>query len=116
MKNKELYIVCPECNGDGFTGEHNPDSVDEHGEHYCDFCPVQVECFCCKGEGFIPYIPQDSKEEIYRITKLFHDAYEQVAKEKDWDTQESCKVEFDELPEANRETMLKTVEIVLCKL
>lgn len=44
-----------------------------------------------------------TKEEL---AKWLHDNYEAVAKEQDWNTQQSCKVEFDTLPDANKRTMI----------
>ena len=50
------------------------------------------------------------------LAKIFHDAYEKVAVKHGWNTQESTKVEFDKLPEANKKTMIETCEIVLIHL
>lgn len=36
-----------------------------------------------------------------------HETYEAQAREVGWKTQESCRVKFDELPEANKKVMLK---------
>ena len=52
-------------------------------------------------------------EGVEELAKLFHDAYEEVAKKNNWNTQESCKVEFKDLPESNKQTMLDTCKIVL---
>jgi hypothetical protein len=43
---------------------------------------------------------------VYRLAKSFHDEYETFSKAKGWDTQASCKVDFDCLPEANKAVML----------
>lgn len=47
-----------------------------------------------------------------QLARLFHDAYEIAAKVQNWETQESCRVTFDDLPKANQMTMSKTCEIV----
>lgn len=51
-----------------------------------------------------------TKEEL---AKWLHDNYEAVAKEKDWNTQQSCKVEFDTLPDANKRTMIEIADRLL---
>jgi hypothetical protein len=47
------------------------------------------------------------------LARTFHDAYEAAAAHHGWSTQESCRVEFDDLPIANRATMLAAVDAVL---
>ena len=47
------------------------------------------------------------------LAKWLHDNYEEVAWEKDWDTQKDCKVEFDALPEANKQTMIEIAQRLL---
>jgi hypothetical protein len=47
-----------------------------------------------------------------RRARALHEAYEKAAKEEGWKTQESCRVDFDDLPEANRRTMLKAVDAI----
>ena len=39
------------------------------------------------------------------MERAMHDAYEIAAKKEGWNKQESCKVSYDELPEANKRTM-----------
>jgi len=51
-----------------------------------------------------------TKEEL---AKWLHDNYEAVAKEQDWNTQQSCKVEFDTLPDANKRTMIEIANRLL---
>ena len=51
-----------------------------------------------------------TKEEL---AKWLHDNYEAVAKEKDWNTQQSCKVEFYTLPDANKRTMIEIADRLL---
>lgn len=40
------------------------------------------------------------------LAKWLHDNYEEIAKKKNWNTQKSCKVEFEDLPEENKSVML----------
>ena len=40
------------------------------------------------------------------LAKWLHDSYEEIAKRKKWNTQEKCKVEFEDLPEENKRTMI----------
>ena len=47
------------------------------------------------------------------LAKWLHDNYEDAAKEQNWDTQEKCKVEFESLPEANKQTMIEIAERIL---
>ena len=47
------------------------------------------------------------------LAKWLHDNYEEIAWEKDWDTQESCKVDFNELPEENKAVMIAMAERLL---
>jgi hypothetical protein len=47
------------------------------------------------------------------LAKWLHDNYEEVAKDKEWNTQENCKVEFDTLPDANKQTMIEIADRLL---
>lgn len=47
------------------------------------------------------------------LAKWLHNNYEAVAKEQDWNTQQSCKVEFDTLPDANKRTMIEIADRLL---
>lgn len=51
--------------------------------------------------------------EAYLLAKLMHNVYEAKAKKVGWKTQESCRVEFDDLPEENKNTMLAVAEAIL---
>ena len=51
-----------------------------------------------------------TKEEL---AKWLHDNYEAVAEEQNWNTQQSCKVEFDTLPDANKRTMIEIADRLL---
>jgi len=43
---------CPDCNGFGYTAEHNP--ADPHPDGECSGgCPIQVECQKCEGTGWL---------------------------------------------------------------
>ena len=56
-----------------------------------------------------------SDKDIYDLAKFMHDEYEIAARNVGWKTQESCRVEFDSLPEANKKVMLHVAEKVLDK-
>lgn len=45
-------------------------------------------------------------EAVAQLAKLFHETYERLAVECDWQTQKSCQVPWDELPENNKTLML----------
>ena len=64
------------------------------------------------------YIPiDDIKESIKRLTpQLFHDIYEEEANKVGWETQKKCKVDFDDLPETNQETMINTIRRIKNKI
>ena len=47
------------------------------------------------------------------LAKWLHDNYEAVAKDEKWNTQQSCKVEFDTLPDANKRTMIEIADRLL---
>ncbi len=40
------------------------------------------------------------------LAKWLHDSYEEIAKKRNWNTQKSCKVEFEDLPKENKSVML----------
>ena len=40
------------------------------------------------------------------LAKYLHDNYEQIAKRTNWDTQKKCKVDFEDLPTKNKNTMI----------
>lgn len=52
-------------------------------------------------------------DDVERIARNFHDTYEYHAGLEGWETQERSRVKFDDLPEANRKTMLLTVRAML---
>lgn len=47
------------------------------------------------------------------LAKIFHNNYEDFAKNNGWKTQESCKVKFENLPEKNKETMIDVCTHIL---
>lgn len=49
--------------------------------------------------------PQD-EQDVEAFAEYLHEEYEAAAADAGWDTQDGTSVDFDELPEANRETML----------
>jgi len=48
-----------------------------------------------------------------RIAREFHDTYEVLSLKMGWDTQMRTRVAFDQLPQANRLTMIETVRELL---
>lgn len=46
-------MKCPECNGDGFTVEHDSPSRHSPEDGTCINCPIQVQCEFCQGGGEI---------------------------------------------------------------
>ena len=47
---------------------------------------------------------------IYRLAEFMHDEYQKAAKMVGWKTQESCPVDFADLPTRNQQTMLLVAE------
>lgn len=47
------------------------------------------------------------------LAKFMHDRYEYHSKRLGWNTQESCKVEFKDLPDNNKVVMLKVARDVI---
>ena len=54
-------------------------------------------------------------EDVYDLAKYMHDVYEAYAKANGWKTQDSCKVDFDFLPEKNKQVMINTALQVITK-
>ncbi len=40
------------------------------------------------------------------LAKWLHDRYEEIAKKQNWETQKITRVEFEDLPEENKRTMI----------
>ena len=55
----------------------------------------------------------DIEEEIEEFAKTLHNKYEELSKLLNWDTQEKCKVEFNDLPENNKKVMLWLSKFIL---
>lgn len=51
----EVRSLCTDCNGDGWTAEHDPsDTSQEHMEEgQCTTCPVQIGCDECGAKGYV---------------------------------------------------------------
>jgi 16S rRNA C1402 (ribose-2'-O) methylase RsmI len=56
----------------------------------------------CDIHVVIATLPQDPMV----LARYLHEAYEEIAKNNDWNTQENCKVDFSDLPIANKNTMI----------
>lgn len=50
---------------------------------------------------------------IKELAIFMHNTYEELSKKLSWKTQESCKVEFDKLPNKNKHVMLGVATAVL---
>lgn len=53
--------------------------------------------------------------DVKMLATFIHQEYEKFSKKYGWETNETCKVEFDDLPEANRETMMSVSDSILRK-
>ncbi len=51
--------------------------------------------------------------DVYNLAEFMHNKYEVFAKEAGWKTQESCQVKFNDLPEKNKEVMVKMAFVVI---
>lgn len=49
------------------------------------------------------------------LAEWLHNQYEEISKEKNWNTQKKCKVKFEDLPEANREAMFELAKRIIKK-
>src|SRR3990167_4565015 len=59
---------------------------------------------------------ENIKNSVYELANFIHLEYERFAQKTNWDTNEKCKVAFDDLPEANKKTMLLVAESVLAEI
>lgn len=50
---------------------------------------------------------------IYELAKFMHNEYEKAAKIFQWKTQKNCQVEWIDLPQANKDTMMFVAERVI---
>jgi len=49
----------------------------------------------------------------YKLAEWLHDNYEQLAKAENWQTQETTRVKFEDLPTENKATMLALADKML---
>ena len=90
---------------------------DGHGGFSDDSAAEVVSCLSTSA----PPVSADSDgsqqplggEEVERIARAFHESYEEFAIGFGWKTQEASKRPWEEIPEANRQVMLATVEDLL---
>lgn len=61
-----------------------------------------------KNNAVLPHISTHFSPK--QMAEWFHNNYEEIAKSEGWQTQDNCKVEFKDLPENNRTTMIKVCE------
>ena len=54
-----------------------------------------------------------TNEEI--LAEWMHDQYEEISKQKNWETQKKCRVRFEDLPKENREVMIALAKRLLKK-
>jgi len=57
-------IDCPDCDGDGYTAEHDP--CDPHVDGICTNCPIQVQCEPCEGTGKIKVYTEEELQEAIK--------------------------------------------------
>ena len=62
---------------------------------------------------FIDAMNSSLVKQVKDVAEWMHDNYEQIAKGENWNTQESCKVEFDSLPKENQNVMLELAKRIL---
>lgn len=48
-----------------------------------------------------------------QLSIWLHNTYEDIAKQEKWNTQKSCKVRFEDLPESNKRTMIELADRLL---
>lgn len=58
------------------------------------------------------YVAKDKLPDIYELAKFMHEEYENSARLFGWESQEKCRVPFNELPEANMKTMLSVATVI----
>ena len=78
----------------------------------CSLCPYQKECPIDEKNKLIETMKLAllKKMDVYELAKFLHIEYENSARLFGWGSQEVCRVPFDELPEANKKTMLSVAE------
>lgn len=65
-------------------------------------------------EGEIQGVVAETEPEVTveELAEFMHDTYEGIAQMSGWGTQKKCQVKFEDLPEANKKTMLGVAEAV----
>ena len=48
----------------------------------------------------------------YDLAVWLHENYERIAADENWQTQKVSRVSFDDLPDANKQTMLRLAETI----
>ncbi len=51
-------------------------------------------------------------ETSYDLAVWLHDTYEKIALDEGWETQKASRVSFDNLPDSNKQTMLRLAETI----
>lgn len=62
---------------------------------------------------FVKAMNDSLAKQVKNVAEWMHDNYEQITKGENWNTQESCKVEFDSLPKENQNVMLELAKRIL---
>ena len=72
-----------------------------------------IEIFKLIEEQDKDFIRRDKNINPEHLARIFHKSYEFNSRQKGWETQKSCQVEFDDLHEENKQTMIATCEEVI---
>jgi len=69
-------------------------------------------------KNILAFVSSESYESNrLNVAEFLHNTYEDLAKEVGWKTQKSCRVKFNDLPEANKKVMLGMADaVILLKL
>lgn len=59
------------------------------------------------------FLDHQNPEDVERFARELHDVYERQARIMGWETQDNTSVPFDDLPEANRKTMLGVSKTII---
>ena len=59
---------------------------------------------------------EGTMKDVIDMAEWLHERYEKSAKFNDWETNKSCQVEFDDLPEENKKTMMDVAKDILIKI
>jgi len=54
-------------------------------------------------------------EQAKKLAIWMHDQYEEISKERKWETQKKCQVKFNDLPKENQEVMIALAKRLLKK-